>query len=226
MTRLGHARTVQRVLDVLLPPACPGCGREGAALCAACRVVMSRRRDEPAASPVGLPVRVPVGIVQVEWCCSYTGPARACVHALKYDGEQRLVAPLAQLMAERWQRAAIGGDVLVPVPVHADRLRQRGFDQAELLARALSRLLDLPVTHAVRRAARTAAQHQLGRSARAGNVSAAFTLDAASAAAIAGRWAVLVDDVVTTGATLAGCARVLREGGAVAVSAICLAHER
>jgi ComF family protein len=217
---------MQRVLDVVLPPTCPGCGREGEALCVACRAVMSRRRDEPAAAPIGLPVRTPPGIVQLEWCCSYTGPARACVHALKYDGERRLVQPLAQLMAERWQRVAIGGEVLVPVPVHAARLRQRGFDQAELLARAVGRLLDLPVQQAVRRASRTTAQHQLGRSARAGNVRSAFAADAHSAAVVAGRWVVVIDDVVTTGATLAGCARVLHEAGARAVSALCLAHER
>lgn len=187
---------------------------------------MSRRRDEPAAAPLGLPMRTPIGIVQLEWCCSYPGPARACVHALKYEGERRLVEPLAELMAERWQLAAIGGDVLVPVPVHVERLRERGFDQAGLLARALGRLLDLPVEQAVRRASRTTAQHRLGRTARAGNVRSAFVLDALAASAIDGHWPILVDDVVTTGATLAGCARVLRESGAWAVSALCLAHER
>ena len=217
---------MQRVLDVLFPPACPGCGREGEALCAGCRRTMSRRREEPAAAPIGLPVHNPPGIVQLEWCCSYTGPARACVHALKYDGERRLVRPLAELMAERWQRAGVGGDVLVPVPVHAERLRQRGFDQAELLALALAGMLGLPVAAAVRRASRTTAQHQLGRSARAGNIRGAFAADAKAQAAIAGQWAILVDDVVTTGATLAACARVLREAGADAVSALCLAHER
>ena len=129
-------------------------------------------------------------------------------------------------MAKRWQRAGVGGEVLVPVPVHAARLRQRGFDQAELLARALGRLLGLPVERAVRRATRTTAQHRLGRSARAGNVRSAFAVDAHGAGAIAGRWVIVVDDVVTTGATLAGCARVLREAGAPAVSALCVAHER
>ena len=87
------------------------------------------------------PVNQPAGIVQLEWCTSYAGPARACVHALKYDGELRLVEPLAeQLMAARWRRAGVGGDVLVPIPVHAARKRQRGFDQAELLARAVGRV--------------------------------------------------------------------------------------
>jgi ComF family protein len=187
---------------------------------------MSRRRDEPVGAPIGLPVRTPAGIVQLEWCCAYTGPAQACVHALKYDGERRLVRPLAQLMAERWRCAGVGGDVLVPVPVHAERLRQRGFDQAELLAQALGQELAMPVVHALTRATRTTAQHQLGRAARTHNVESAFAPSDREAAAVVGRWVVLIDDLVTTGATLAGCARALRGVGAAAVSALCLAHER
>ncbi len=133
----------------------------------------------------------------------YTGPARACIHALKYGGEMRLVDPLADLLAARWQRAGVGGDVLVPVPVHPARRRERGFDQAEVLARAVGRRLKLPVAYALRRASRTTAQHALGRRARSPNVGRAFALADDHAQAIAGRWVVLVDDIVTTGATLA-----------------------
>ncbi|MEO8626334.1 MAG: hypothetical protein ABI452_06510, partial [Candidatus Limnocylindrales bacterium] len=153
------------MLDLLLPPACPGCGREGDVVCAACLPHLARRRDEPAGAPLGLAVAQPAGLVQLEWCCAYSGPARACLHALKYDGELRLVEVLAQQMAARWACAGIGGDFLVPVPVHAARLRKRGFDQAELLARAAARLLGLPVALALERAAKTAAQHALSRRA-------------------------------------------------------------
>jgi ComF family protein len=217
---------VQRVLDVLLPPACPGCGREGEIVCARCANALTRRLDEPAGVPLGLANKLPAGVVQLEWCAAYNGPARACLHALKYDGERRLVEPLAELMAERWQRAGVGGDVLVPVPVHAARKRQRGFDQAELLARAVGQRLRLPVLPAVRRASKTTAQHQLGRSARATNVGHAFARDARFDSQVRGRWIVLVDDLTTTGATLSGCAQVLYEAGASAVSALALARER
>jgi ComF family protein len=217
---------MQRVLDVLLPPTCPGCGREGDIVCIRCRASLTRRQAEPAGVPLGLPTRVPAGIVQLEWCAAYNGPARACLHALKYDGERRLVDPLARIMAERWARVGIGGDVLVPVPVHAARRRQRGFDQAELLARGVGRALDLPVAMAVRRASKTTAQHALGRSARAFNVGHAFAADPQSQRQIGGRWVVLIDDLTTTGATLAGCAAVLYESGALAVSALALARER
>jgi ComF family protein len=120
----------------------------------------------------------------------------------------------------------VGGDILVPVPVHAAKKRQRGFDQAELLARGVSRELGIPMLYALQRAAKTTAQHSLGRGARASNVAAAFGVAPRFLGDVSGGWIVLVDDVVTTGATLAGCARALYESGAFAVSALTLARER
>jgi ComF family protein len=217
---------VKRLLDVLLPPTCPGCGREGEPICGHCRKQLERRLDEPAGVPLGMPAHVPAGIVQLEWCCSFNGAARASVHALKYDGEQRLVRPLSEVMAARWGRASVGGDILVPVPVHAERRKQRGFDQAELLARGIGELLNMPVRCALARTGRTAAQHQLGKSARQSNVGGAFAVPAVAQSEVRGKWIVLVDDVVTTGATLAGCALALYDAGAFAVSALSLARER
>ncbi|MBA2556106.1 MAG: hypothetical protein H0V12_01975, partial [Chloroflexi bacterium] len=92
-------------LDLLLPPRCPGCGCEGEVLCGKCRRNLERRLDEPAGMPIGLPGTVPRGLVQLEWCASFTGPARAAIHALKYQGERRLAAPLGELLAARWLRA-------------------------------------------------------------------------------------------------------------------------
>jgi ComF family protein len=217
---------MRRLLDVLLPPACPGCGREGAAVCSKCLPSLARRRDEPPGVPLGLATTQPRGLVQLEWCCSYSGVARAALAALKYDGELRLVDVLAEQMAARWGRAGIGGDVLVPVPVHAARLKERGFDQAELLARAAGRLLKMPVATVLERAARTAAQHSLGRRARAANVGGAFSIKAGGRRQVSGGWIMLVDDVVTTGATLSGCAAALYAAGAHAVSGLALARER
>ena len=217
---------MQRLLDVLLPPACPGCGAEDAVICERCRRYLTRRLAEPAGVPLGLPSKQPAGIVQLEWCAAYAGPARACLHALKYDGERRLVQPLAELMAERWTRAGIGGDVLVPVPVHPARRRLRGFDQAELLARGVGTILNIPVVSAVRRATQTTAQHELGRRARAANVGHAFAIATGHAARMRGAWPVLIDDLTTTGSTFAGCGHVLYEAGADAVSALALARER
>ena len=114
----------------------------------------------------------------------------------------------------------------MPVPVHAQRRRQRGFDQAELLARGVGERLRLPVVPALERAARTMAQHQLGRRERQSNVSQAFGVAPRYAEEVRDRWLLLIDDVVTSGATLAGCARALYGAGAFAVSALTLARER
>jgi ComF family protein len=187
---------------------------------------MARRLDEPAGAPIGLAYAQPVGIVQLEWCGPYGGTARRSLHALKYDGEQRLAGPLGRLLADRWRRVGVGGDLLVPVPVHAARRRDRGFDQAELLAREAGRELGLPVVDALARTERTGAQHELGRSARQANVSRVFTVAPSRRSELAGRWAILVDDVSTTGATLAACASALYTAGAAAVSALALARER
>ena len=217
---------MKRLLDLLLPPECPACGRQDTPLCPACRSELERRLAEPPGVPIGLPARQTARLAQLEWCAAYGGPARACLHALKYDGELRLVGPLGDQMARRWRHAAIGGELLVPAPAHVDRRRQRGFDQAELLAVEVGRRLGLPVVPAIERAARTQAQHNLGRGARAGNVGGVFTVRPLLRARIEGRWPVLVDDVITTGATLEACATALRDAGAVAVSALTLARER
>ncbi len=222
----AHHGRVRPFLDLLLPPRCPGCHREGEILCGGCRGPLERRLREPPGVPLGLATALPHGLLQSEWCAAFSGPARAALHALKYDGERRLAEPLGLLLARRWWQAGVGGDILVPVPIHPERRRERGFDQAELLARVAGRHLRLPVVRILMRTQRTAAQHTLGRTERAHNVAAAFAVRAGMSRHVGGRWLVLVDDVATTGATLSGCAAALHAAGALAVSAITLARER
>ena len=214
-----------RLLDLAFPAACVGCGQEGTALCGACGRALAAREGEPAGTPVGMPSEVPLPLVQLEWCAPYGGLVRDALHALKYRGEQRLAGPLGAAAAVRWREAAIGGDMLVHVPVHPARRAARGYDQAELLARAAASALGCPALPALRRERATAPQYELGRDRRAANVAAAFGVDPAYAATVAGRWIVLVDDVVTTGATLVACAEALLDAGAVAVSGLAIARE-
>jgi ComF family protein len=215
-----------RLLDLALPPVCAGCGREGDPICARCLPSVGSRTDLPPGTALGLAEGPPDPLLQLEWCSPFTGTTRRALHALKYAGERRLAAPLGSVVADRWRRAGAGGDLLVPVPVHASRRRERGYDQAALLAAAAAAELRLPWRTAVVRTRATTAQYRLDRRHRATNVADAFTVDPAARRAVEGRWVVLVDDVVTTGATLCATATALLEAGAEAVSAIAVARER
>jgi ComF family protein len=220
-------RAVGRLLDLALPASCAGCGREGDVLCGECLPALRARATMPAGTPIGLPSETPEPLLQLEWCAPFSGPVRRLLHGLKYAGELRAVEPLAMAIAERWRRAGAGGDTMVHVPVHRERRRERGYDQAERIAQAAARLLGLPHLAALERERATTAQYRLDRARRAANVDGAFRLaDGIAPRAVAGHWFVLVDDVVTTGATLAACARVLLDAGAMGVSAVTVARER
>jgi ComF family protein len=213
-----------RALDLALPALCAGCGLEGPPLCRECRPVLDVRHTAVPGVPLGLPADLPAPLLQLEWCAPFTGVTRRALHQLKYAGERRLAGPLGEAIAARWGLAGAGGDCLVPVPASPSRVRERGYDQAVLLARSAGKRLQMPVVEAVGRSRETTAQFDLDRAARGANVGDAFTV--LDAGATRGVWIVLVDDVVTTGSTLAACATELLAAGALAVSAVTVARER
>lgn len=215
-----------RALDLAFPGTCVGCGRDGLPLCAACAPALDARLGEPPGTPIGMPADIPAPLLQVDWCAPFRGTVRRALHAIKYGAEQRLADPLGAALARRWAMVGVGADLVVHVPVHADRRRVRGYDQAELIARVAAGRLQLDHRPALERQRATIAQVDLDRRHRAANVQGAFAVRLDRAAEVRGRWVLLVDDVLTTGATLAACATALHDAGALAVSAITVARER
>lgn len=157
----------------------------------------------------------------------YDGPIRAIVQAFKYGGHQTLGGALAARLADHPHLRLADVDLVVPVPLHPWRRLMRGFNQAERLARPLG----VPVVHALSRRHWTPSQAALTAAARRGNVRSAFAIAArlpgrraSLRATLAGARVLLVDDVVTTGATLSACARALRSAGVRDVRAATIAR--
>jgi ComF family protein len=150
---------------------------------------------------------------------AYDGALRAIVHALKYDGRRSLAHPLGALMRRRGADVLQGAACAIPVPLHASRRRERGFNQAADLARHLG----VPVIPALGRVRATATQTGLPAAQRHRNVRDAFALTRAGQV-LAGATVVLVDDVSTTGATLEACARMLKRAGVAEVRALTAAR--
>lgn len=193
----------------------------------------------PQCAACGLPFEYDHGVNAVCGACARQRPlfgrARA---AMRYgDVSARLIigfkhgdrthgAPaFARLMARAGSDLLPEADLIVPVPLHRWRLAARRYNQAAVLARALARLCEVPaaVDHLLR-IRRTSSQGRMSASARTRNVRGAFAVRAAAASGIEGRRLLLVDDVFTTGATVAECSRVLLEAGAGAVDVLTLAR--
>jgi ComF family protein len=222
-------RLVDPVLAVVFPSACPACGRLLARpgrgpLCETCW--QSLPRHAAAACRCGLPLlagrarcgRCRRGLQPIAAAASlgpYEGSLRLVLHELKYAGRRRAAVRLAALLLEDPAARALveTSDVVVAVPLHPRRLRERGFNQSALLARELARLCRRPcAADALSRLRDTAPQSGLRAGARRRNVREAFL--ARRPGAVAGKIVTLVDDVVTTGATAESCARALTAAGA------------
>jgi ComF family protein len=225
-------RLVDPLLAVVFPCSCPGCGALLAhpgqgPLCDACWAALPRHRR--AACRCGLPL-LP-GAAQCGRCRRgrqpfaagaslgpYEGSLRVLLHQLKYAGRRRAAVRLARLLLEDEPVRLLleTSDVLVPVPLHPRRLRERGFNQSALIARALAQRSGRPCcAEALVRRRDTTPQAGLRAAERRRNVRDAFAVRRRGA--IAGRVVTLVDDVLTTGATAQACARALIEAGAAEV---------
>jgi len=151
----------------------------------------------------------------------YQEPTSSLIHRFKYEGCFALAGPLAQSLIAAWPTWEQPPDLIIPIPLHPRRKRRRGYNQSELLAAPLARVLGLPLTpRGLQRVRHTAPQVGLGPEERHDNVRGAF----AATDAVHGRRVLLIDDVLTTGATMRAAAEALLAAGAASVSAYCLAR--
>jgi ComF family protein len=197
-------------LAALVPARCAGCDRPGAWLCQPCRDGFE-------------PLSVRSGSLEIRAAGAHAGPLRHAIHRFKYREERALSSELGGLVADLLVADLARGercDAIVPVPLHRDRARARGYDQTALLAEAVAARSGLLVVPAIRRIRHARPQVELDRVERARNVDGAFV---GCAGSLAGLRVALIDDVATTGATCAAAARAIRASGARGVRAYVVA---
>ncbi len=221
-----HARKLfQQGLDLLFPPLCAGCQRGGYLLCPRCLRTMQ---------PLALPICAHCGasIARPGALClacqqhrfrldglrcvqQYQGALRNAIHALKYHNQRRLAEPLGSLLAQAFTAYGMYADAIVPLPLHEQRQRERGYNHAALLARVCATHLNIPcLENLVVRQRATRAQVGLNVQERQQNVHGAFALaPGTTASSLPYGTIVLVDDVSTTGSSLEACATPLYRSG-------------
>jgi ComF family protein len=223
---------IDSILNFILPMACVICNaqvleRRFSAVCPECWDTLS---------PVGAPLCLRCGMpaVAIEGPCGrcrtgenifdfarsaviFNQPARKIVHHLKYSDRVSLARPIGRILQDLMKRECFVGEVVIPVPLHRSRERERGFNQAELIARNLALPVDPKI---LRRRKHTPSQTGLSRAERAKNLAAAFELRGS----VAGTRVLVVDDVLTTGSTMNEIAKVLKRGKAARVEVLTFAR--
>ena len=204
-----------QIADLFFPPHCVHCGCAGAWLCAKCKGGLVFFSD------VQRTRFAPSHLDQVYSLCWHSGPARSSALALKYEGLRILAEPLGEMMYDYWRQIGIDVDLVVPVALHKRRRRSRGYNQAALLAHQIAGRAGLMMDKdCLVRQKQTMSQVGLGRQERWQNVQDAFICNKQ----LDGISVLLVDDVLTTGATLEAAAAALREAGASKVYGLTLSR--
>lgn len=228
-----QARTfLRRATDFFFPPVCVGCGRIGSLFCDGCQTQLAWVRP-PLCDVCGRPLSRPIRICQkcqrerppwqrIRAAVVHQGPVRKAIHEMKYEGMFAVAEPLAHLLAIGWEEWGWMTEIVIPVPLHPERERERGYNQANLLVQHFCREIGLNSDlMALQRVRHTRPQVGLDPTARRENVEGAFR---AESARVAGKRILLLDDVFTTGATMTAASQALLDCGARQVAGICVAR--
>lgn len=243
LSRLGapFGAALRLALDAALPPLCPSCREplgDGAGLCASCWSKLTLI-EPPYCARLGIPfvydpgpgllsmeaIANPPAYDRARAAVRYDDIARALVHGFKYGDRLDLAPMMGRWMARAGRELLEDADALVPVPLHWRRLWARRFNQSAALAGAISDMTGVQVLHgALARVRATAQQVGLNKTERAENVQGAFKVAPARKAEVAGKRLILIDDVLTSGATADTCARALLRSGAARVDVLVFAR--
>ncbi len=227
------AKLKGRALDIFFPRWCIGCGREGGFICDSCRRALPRivpplcprcGRPQPSGILCSSCVSWQTKINGIRSPFRFDGVIRQAIHQLKYRNLRALAQPLAGLLQDYLATNPLPVEVLVPVPLHQKRLRERGYNQSSLLAQQIGKLTRLPVVDdCLIRQRHTLAQARTSTiDERRSNVSGAFVCRDQR---LRDKQVLLIDDVSTSGATLDACAAALKASGAISVWGLVMARE-
>ena len=237
ISKLATSTLAKSALDLLFPLECFGCREEGDVLCPSCLAGATRLTQpycrlcaQPGnSSPCASCQVSTLDVDAIRAPFLLDGAIQNAVHALKYRNLRAAAPRLGGLMGEFLTSGRIPGDVLVPVPLHSSRQRQRGYNQSELLAREIAKTTGLKVdTGLLARTRDTAPQvGSPGREERRRNVEGSFEAksEPRAEACLKGAAIIVVDDVATTGSTISACATALKSAGAGSVWGLVLARE-
>lgn len=208
-------RTYETIRDILFPPQCADCGRVGMSYCQTCQHDLEQ-------VPYYIKQRTDTSLQALASTCVHTGRIQAAIHALKYYDATYVAPLLAQRLSGGLAQLGWQFDVIVPVPMHIQRQKQRGYNQAQLIAAELALLVHKSCDASlVRRSRFTRSQVGLNREQRLKNLSGAFEADQTR---VAGKRILLIDDVLTTGATISNCAMTLQQADAEIVYGLTLSR--
>ncbi len=201
------AKAWNLIFDLLYPPRCGGCDRRGDWFCAGCRESIAPPKDERHSI---------MGVHGLVCAGEFDGPLRQAIHNLKYENDTPLARPLAEIVHAALEHSPYWADLqrlapaIVPVPLHKEKERSRGYNQAHLLSIELARRTGWGVTGNLKRLKHTRSQVGLDAKERAENVRDAFAWEGDETYPAV----LLLDDVFTTGSTLGECVAVVRATGA------------